>query len=690
MNLNAILSAKSQRACVAILLCCCLAVAFAPTTLKTSSAQSEPLYTQAQAERGKTLYAQHCALCHGQKLEGAPSNPLTGDRFMAKWGQGNYTIDDLYFITKTQMPYGKPDSLTPQQYIDIVAFMLASNGYAAGRRELPADSAALKRTKIMRQSAGDAAATKGPAPAFISSGAKASSAKPTQAELKTARKNTTDWLLPNHDYSGQRFVDLKQINRRNATSLQVVASYPVADTYPFHNNPIVYQGVMYVATTNSTMALDATTLKVKWRVDRKPKGPDGWPMNRGVAIKDGKVIRGTHDGYLLAYDMVDGRLLWERAVLDRSKREAGFTMVPLLFEDLILIGPAGSEAGVKGWVGAFRLEDGAPVWRFNTVPDEGEPGAETWKDPEARSSGGGGVWAPFSLDAEKDVLYVPVSNPAPDFYTESRLGSNLYTNSMLAFDVRTGKLKWFYQGVPADFHDWDLTHVSPLFETRIGGKMRKLVTTAGKDGLLHVLDRETHEHLYEAQVTTRKNVDAPLTTEGVYACPGVLGGVQWNGPAYNPGLNMLFVPAVDWCGAFKRAKEYRRVEGRGGYMGGTYTYDPPEQSRGWVTAIDAATGQVRWKYQSQRPMLAAVTTTSAELIFTGELTGNFLVLDARNGEALYRFDVGGPLNGGIITYAINGRQYVAVNSGNASGFWHAQRGSAKVLLFALPESGAKP
>jgi len=224
----------------------------------------------------------------------------------------------------------------------------------------------------------------------------------------------------------------------------------------------------------------------------------------------------------------------------------------------------------------------------------------------------------------------------------------------------------------------------------MGGKMRKLMTTAGKDGLLHVLDRETHEHLYEAQVTTRSNVDAPLTTEGVYACPGVLGGVQWNGPAYNPGLNMLFVPAVDWCGTFKRAKEYRRVEGRGGYMGGTYTYDPPEQSRGWVTAIDAATGHVRWKYQSQRPMLAAVTTTSAELIFTGELTGNFLALDARNGDALYRFDVGGPLNGGIITYAINGRQYVAANSGNATGFWRARRGSAKVLLFALPESDAKP
>jgi alcohol dehydrogenase (cytochrome c) len=660
-----------------ILLGCCLAIGWA--TLSIASAQTERLYTQAQAERGKPLYAQHCASCHGQNLEGTPSSPLTGERFMAKWN--DRTFDELYYITKMQMPYGKPDSLTVQQYLDIVAFMLASNGYVAGPRELAAD-ATLKQIKLRRQSGAPLAAA--PAPVFYSSGLKASTTKPTQAELNAA-SNTTDWLLPNHDYGGQRFVNLKQINRQNAASLQRVAVYQTGDTSIFHNNPLVYQGVLYVATSNSTMALDATTLKVKWRVDRKPKGPDGWPMNRGLALKDGKLVRGTHDGYLLAYDAADGTLLWERPVLDRKKREAGFTMAPLLYEDLILIGPAGSEAGVKGWVGAFRLENGEQVWRFNTVPDAGEPGAETWKDATARETGGGSTWAPFSLDAKQGVLYVPVSNPAPDFYTDSRFGSNLYTNSLLAFDVRTGKLKWYYQAVPADFHDWDLTQVSPLFETRIKGKMRKLITVVGKDGLLHVLDRETREPLYKVPVTTRKNVDVPLTTtEGIYACPGVLGGVQWNGPAYNPGLNMLFVNAVDWCGSFKKAQEFRRGESRG-FMGGTYTYDAAEKSRGWLTALDAATGQVRWKYESQRPMLAAVTTTAAELVFTGELTGDFLVLDARDGKVLYRFNTGGPLNGGVITYGINGRQYVAVNSGNASGFWRTSRASATVLLFALPE-----
>ncbi|QQS45872.1 MAG: PQQ-binding-like beta-propeller repeat protein [Acidobacteriota bacterium] len=675
--MNPHLCRRGKQFCCA-LVCCYLALTAA--ALRTASSQVERLYTQAQAERGKSLYGQHCASCHGQSLEGTPASPLAGERFLAKWS--DRTLDELYFITKMQMPYGKPDSLPAQQYLDIVAFMLASNGYAAGERELTADAARLKQIKLTRQSGAPVTTTA--APTSFKSGAKASTVNPTQAELNAAR-NTTDWLMPNHDYGGQRFVDLKQINRRNAASLQPVAIYQIADANAFHNNPLVYQGVLYVATTNATMALDAATLKVKWRVDRKPKGPDGWPVNRGVALKDGKLVRGTHDGYLLAYDAADGKLLWERPVSERKKRETGFTMAPLIFEDLILIGPAGSEAGVKGWVGAFRLEDGEQVWRFNTVPDAGEPGAETWKDAAALATGGGSVWAPFSLDAEKGVLYVPVSNPAPDFYTDSRFGSNLYTNSLLAFDVRTGKLQWYYQAVPADFHDWDVTQVSPLFEAKVNGKMRRLVTVTGKDGLLHVLDRETHEHLYEVPVTTRTNPNVPLTaTQGVYACPGVLGGVQWNGPAYNPGLNTLFVNAVDWCGKFLKAREYRA--GVGGYMGGIYTADPLEKSRGWLTAIDASTGQIRWKYSSERPMLAAVTTTSAELIMTGELTGDFLVLDGRDGKVLYRFNCGGPLNGGVITYAVNGRQYIAVNSGNATGFWRAAKGSATVLLFALPES----
>ena len=653
-------------------------------------AQAQGLFTARQAATGAAVYAKNCAFCHGAKLDGASSTPLVGPRFTDKWADGKHTVDDLYFITRTQMPYGAPATLTDQQYIDVVAFMLQSNGYRAGSKELTANSSLLKATTISLQGRRDIATkpTAGaPAPGKSdTSAARPINGRPTQSELNSAAK-TTEWLMSNHDYAGQRFVDLKQINRQNAASLKPVATYQANDRTAFHTNPVVAGGLMFITVSESTIALDATTLKLKWRNDRKPKGKQGWPMNRGVAIKDGLVVRGTHDGYLVAMEAATGNIVWERALVDMTKHEGGFTMAPVIFEDLIIIGPAGSELGVKGWVGAFKLSNGEQVWRFNTVPDDGEPGSETWEKADSKLIGGGAVWAPIALDVAQGTVFVPVANPAPDFFGEARPGKNLYTCSMVVLDVRTGKLKWFYQLVPHDEHDWDTTQASPLFSTTIAGKTRKLVATSGKDGLLHVLDRETREHLYEVPVTTRLNADKPPTREGLRACPGVLGGVQWNGPAFNPGTNMLYVNAVDWCGTFNKAADVRFVSGSF-YMGGGVRNDPPDKARGWLTAIDASTGAIRWKYESPKPLLAAVTTTSSDLIFTGELLGDFMTLDAKTGEVLYRHNTGGRLNGGVITYAINGKQYVAVASGAANGFWSVPPGSATITVFALPSEQA--
>jgi alcohol dehydrogenase (cytochrome c) len=360
-------------------------------------------------------------------------------------------------------------------------------------------------------------------------------------------------------------------------------------------------------------------------------------------------------------------------------------MAPLIFEDLVIIGPAGNEVPVRGWVGAFRAATGEAVWRFNTRPAAGEPGAETWSLTEA-VTGGGAVWTPMSLDPGAGLLFVAVGNPAPDFFGDVRQGANLYTNSLVVLDARTGKLVWHYQAVAHDLHDWDLTQVSPLFIAEINGTPRRLVAVVGKDGLLHVLDRESHEHLYEVAVTRRENVDVPPTLEGVRACPGPLGGVQWNGPAFNPGTNMLYVNSVDWCGTFKKAEELEHVLGRN-YMGGRFVPDPAEPARGWLTAVDASTGAIRWRYRSPRPMLAAITTTSTDLLFTGELDGDFLVLDGRDGAVLYRFNTGAAMAGGVVTYQLAGTQYVAATSGATTYFWGTQLTSARVTIFTLPAPG---
>jgi len=671
-----------------------LGLLFGPAgTTSSTPSQQGGIYTDAQAARGQAVYDKKCASCHGPRLEGGSASALSGGKFADRWARGAKSVDDLYYITRTQMPFGAGNTLSKQQYIDAVAYMLKANGYKAGTRDLPADPAFLKRIKIETQGslkegfvqtpaegdAGASASTKG------AGGAPDPSSKgPSQQELNAAQSNSADWLMSNHDYSGQRYVDLKQINRLNAASLRPVCLYQAGDTKPFHNNPVVYRGVMYITTTYSTVAIDATNCRVKWRHDWRRKSVEVHPPNRGAAIKDGRVVRATTDGYLFALDIETGKLLWERKVVATEKNEGSFNMAPMIFEDLVLLGLGISEQGVKGWIGAFKLETGEPVWRFNTVPDDGEPGAETWGNPDVRKRGGGAVWAPLSLDPQAGLVYVPVANPAPDFLADARPGANLYTNSLVVLDARTGKLQWHYQATPSDSHDWDLTQVSPLFTAAVGGKTRKLVALAGKDGLLRVLDRETKEHLYVTPVTTRSNADEPLTVKGTHACPGVLGGVLWNGPAYNPNTNMLYTPAVDWCGKFIKASEDRFIPGQL-YMGGMYVDDPIDKSRGWLTAVDASTGKVAWQYESSRPMVAAVATTSAGLIFTGEMTGDFLTLDARTGKVLYRFNSGGPINGGVVTYAVNGKQYVAATSGSASGFWRAAPGSSTVVIFSLPE-----
>lgn len=659
------------------LLICTLGIALYATTQPTG------LFTEAQAQRGQTLYAAKCASCHGASLEGGSASALNGAKFAAKWT--GKSVDDLYFITRTQMPYGAGGTLTDQQYIDIVAHLLKGNGYGAGARALPTEAAALKEIKIQPQGSLKERVMTAPTAAQPAAAAGQPAAKfPTQDELNAAQSNANDWLMSNHDYSGQRFSDLKQITPTNAANLRPTCMFQASDTKAFHNNPVVYRGVMYITTSTATIALDAANCRQKWRHDWKPKSIEVHPPNRGVAIKDGRVVRATTDGFLFALDIETGKPLWERQVVNSAKNEGSFNMAPVIFEDTIILGLGISEQGVKGWIGGFNLADGSDVWRFNTVPNDGEPGAETWGTGDARKMGGGAVWSPPAVDPQAGLIYIPVANPAADFYGANRPGTNLYTGSMIVLNARTGKLQWYFQAVPHDTHDWDLTQTSPLFTTTIGGKQRKLVAVVGKDGLMHVLDRETKAKVYDVPVTTRLNADVEVTAQtGPQTCPGVMGGVLWNGPAFNPRTNMLYVPAVDWCGVFTSAKELRQVPGQI-QMGGFYRADPIEKARGWLTAVDAATGKVAWKYESAKPMLAAVTTTSTGVLFTGELTGDFLTLDAATGKVLYRFNTGGPMNGGVVSYAVNGKQYVAAASGSASGFWYVAPGSSTIVVFALP------
>jgi alcohol dehydrogenase (cytochrome c) len=475
-----------------------------------------------------------------------------------------------------------------------------------------------------------------------------------------------DWVYVDHDLAGTRYSHLKQINTKNVSQLVKICAYSFPEKEPSQTAPIESAGRMYLTTARYTVAIDGADCHVIWSSTWTPRTSTVLTTQRGAALADGKIIRGTNDGFLLALDAKDGHTIWEKQIAD-PKEGYFISMPPLVHGNLVYIGPAGAETAAKGWVGAFRVEDGEQVWRFDIVPADGEPGADTWgPDPAARRHGGGNLWTPMSFDVQRNVLYVPGGNAAPDIYDNGRPGDNLYTNSLIALDALTGRLAWYRQFVPHDVHDYDTSHVAPLFKTTINGSTRNVIASTGKDGVLRLLDRDSKEIIYSVPFTNRVNVEVPLTTTPVRVCPGTLGGEEWNGSAYYAKQNLLIVPATDWCAEFTKdttAPDPEKEHTHGWYFGGQTKFDPWSAARGRLTAFDASTGSERWRYDAARPLVAGVTATAGDLIITGELSGDLLALDARSGKVLLRSDLGGPAGGGVVTYSARGRQNVAVVSG---------------------------
>ena len=638
--------------------------------LLTSSIFCGQANADGDAAAGKTVFANQCSSCHttevgkngfGPSLAavvGRRAGRLGGFSYSPAMAQAGLTWDaktlDTFLTSSTSAVPGTSMSVALPNATDranVIAYLETLGRASAAVAGAPAANAQLAQG-------------------------------PTQDELLHAAQDDRNWLYASKDYTGQRFVDLRQITPQNAGRLRAACIYRSNNAGATQTNPLVYKGVMYLTINTAIVAIDAASCRERWTYNWEQKGAVLSSTNRGVALKDGRVVRGTADGYLIAVDMNKGTLLWSQKIAD-AKSSQYLSMPPLIYEDLVIYGPAGADWGAKNWIGAFKLATGEQVWRFNLIPDADEPGAETWKDPKAREHGGGSVWTPLALDARKGVLYVPVGNPSPDFYPDVRPGSNLYTNSAVALDVKTGKLLWYRQFGPSDANDRDLSQVSPIFSATVKGKPRNLLTVSGKDGLLRMLDRDSHELLYELAITTRTDFDKEPTVAGAHGCPGLLGGMEWNGPAYSPPSNTLYVAAVDWCGTFTKSDTAPQFAENAHYYGGAVTPDPREQARGWLQAINAATGTMRWRRQWPTPLVAGITVTSGGMLFTGDLNNDFLAIDASNGKTLYRFNTGGSVGGGVISYEIAGKQYVATTSGVVSGFFGGS-GTSAIVVFSLP------
>jgi alcohol dehydrogenase (cytochrome c) len=488
----------------------------------------------------------------------------------------------------------------------------------------------------------------------------------------------SEWPSYNGSYDGQRFSALAQINADNVAGLNEVCRIRVGELGPFHTGPILMGNVMYLTTSHATIALNPANCDILWKTLYSPDGPEPWTSNRGLAFWEGKLFRGTPDARLLAYDAATGRELWRTVVGDGAAGEL-LDSAPLAWNGLLFSGVAGSDFGIKGRMLAFDTGTGKPVWQFNLVPEAGEPAARTWSD-SSYERGGGGTWTSYALDPEAAEIFVPVDNPAPSFDGALRQGSNLYTGSLVVLNALTGKLKWYFQVRAADAHDYGVTAAPMLYS--LGG--RKLVALGAKDGFVYVIDRATHRLVFKQPVVTIKNFFAPATPEGVEICPGVLGGVEWNGTAFDRAHKALVVGANDWCTRLKsQAQEYSR--------GQLYTRGSIEMlgtPTGTITSLDAADGHVRWQYHTPNGVVSAITPTAGGVVFGGDLGGELYALRSSDGALLKHIATGGALAGGIVTYTVADRQYVAVISGNVSRATFGVVGVPTVILYSLtPTAG---
>lgn len=495
------------------------------------------------------------------------------------------------------------------------------------------------------------------------------------------------WHLYNGGLAATRFSPLRQINRRNVGSLRLFARATLPETTEFDSSPLVVGNRLFVTTPDSTYAIDAVSGKLLWSYDSHPKSAGLGTGNRGAAYSDGRIYRGTPDGHLIALDAKSGRVLWNVQAFDPAKGEY-IVAAPIVWRNKVYIGNAGSDVGAIGHISAFDAMTGRHVWTFNDVPTSG-PASATWSRNPSHVRAGGGVYSSFALDVRDGMLYAPIGNPGPDFAGAYRPGRNLYTDSVVRLDARTGALLGYHQFVPHDVHDWDVPASPMLFTSKAG---RRMVAVGGKNGYLYALNRTLTKVYYQVPVTTIENVHAPLTAAGTRFCPGTQGGVNWYGPVYSPEQNAIYVGSIDWCTVIKLAPAASLRHQFGvPFLGSSngFGYSDPHRRSGWIYAIDADSGKVLWRHHASLPAVASLTPTAGGIVFTGDLEGNLLAFDAASGRLLLKVAASGPVGGGIVTYMVDGRQYVAVDSGMKNAIMETRSGPATVDIYALPSTAAQ-
>lgn len=506
-------------------------------------------------------------------------------------------------------------------------------------------------------------------------------------QLDNAGQDKQNWLLHGRTYSNDRYSPLKQISENNINSLVPTALVQTGMAAAFEVTPIVADGVMYITTpiVDSEMkiiALNAATGEHLWEATYKvgvEKLCCG-PVNRGVAIGYGHVFVVTEDDELVALDAKTGKTVWETQIVDPR---AGYSesMAPQLYDGMIIVGSSGAEYAIRGFVAAYDAKTGKQIWRWDAT-DPNTFAGDSWK------TGGGTVWNTPAIDPTRGLVIFAVANPNPDLNGESRKGDNLYTDSIVALHLKTGKLAWYYQEVKHDLWDFDAVSNVVLFDAKDqDGKTVPAAGEAGKVGYFFIVNRENGKLIRKAGpfvTINMKTFGLPPTKDGLVFQPGPGGGSEWSPPAYSPNTHDVYVLGANQ--AFKLTKSQPSPIPGLKRWGSTLTPTDMANKSGTITAINVDTGKIDWQVKTPEPMVSGVLATAGNLVFTGENNGWFDAFDAKTGKRVWRFELGAGVNAPPVTYEVDGTQYIAVAAGG-NFLQHSQTGDT-LAIFKLSSEAA--
>ncbi len=628
---------------------------------------------------GRGVFASRCASCHGTEGGGGELGPSIVTRIPLR------ADADLEAVIREGLPgAGMPSfaNLSKTETTNLIAFLRTLRpraGTGPQRTTVMLEGGSSLSGVVLNQSAGELQ--------LLSDDRRARLLRDTTQGRYREVTSQTGWTTYHGQVSGNRYSALTQITAANVSRLTPQWVFSLPNAAQLQVTPIVADGVMYVTAANDLYALDAGSGRQLWNY-RRPRtrglaGVAARGVNRGVAISGDRLFMATDHAHLIAISRANGALLWETQMADWKQNYNG-TGAPMVVGDLVIAGIAGGDEGARGFVAAYEQGTGKEVWRFWAVPARGEPGSETWKG-NAIDHPGATTWMTGSYDADLDTLYWAIGNPGPDMIGDDRLGDNLYSDSVVALDPKTGRRKWHFQFTPHDVHDYDAQQPIVLVDATWQGKPRKLLLQANRNGYFYVLDRITGEFLsgtpYVKNITWASGLTKegrPIvvpnmepTREGRRVCPSLEGASNWYSASFSPRTGLFYVQTNDKCGMFTRVDQ--TWESGKSFMGGTFAA-APEPAQRVLRAIDIQTGQVAWELPQfgNVDSWGGVLATASDLVFFADDSGAFAAADAKSGKRLWSFQTNQVWKSSPMTYVFDNRQMLAIASG------------PNILAFGLP------